>query len=66
MPIQLRMLDEDERRDARSSTWSSLPESVRRDVHERFAELLVVIVRSETRKERSNDLDEDQVDARGA
>ena len=43
-----------------------MPENARRDVCERFAELLVAIVRSASREERSNALDEYHVEAGNA
>jgi hypothetical protein len=66
MPVQLRLLDNNEHRETRSSIGSSLPESVQRDVREQFADLLVVIMRSRTEKERSNELNEDHAGASGA
>ena len=67
MAVQLRLLDgDDEHRQQSVSSIESLPESSRRDVCERFAELLVAVVRSASRKERSNDLDEDRAQASGA
>jgi hypothetical protein len=65
MGAQLRLLDE-EHREQCAAIWSSLPESARRDVRERFAALLVAVVRSSRRKERSDDVDEDRAEASGS
>lgn len=63
MGVQLRMLDDDEHCEQDTEFWSSLPESTRRDLRERFAELLIAVVRSASREERSNDPDEDHAEA---
>lgn len=67
MRIQLRLLEEDDEHSAQGAeVWSNLPESTRRDLCERFAELLVAVVRSASRKEGRSDLDEDHAEAPGA
>jgi hypothetical protein len=67
MATQLRLLTGDEEhRDTDISTYSRLPEGVRRDVRERFADLLVAVARSTSKKEGSNDLDEDHAEASGS
>ena len=62
MAVQLELLEE-ERRVARSSRWMRLSESVRRDVTERVADLIVAVVRAE-RGEEVSDVDEDQAGPR--
>jgi hypothetical protein len=67
MAIQLGLLSgEDEDREGDNSTWPSLPESVRCDLRERFADLLIAVVVSISKEERSHDLDKDRAEAPGA
>lgn len=61
MGVQLELLD-GERRERRSSIWARLPESVRQEVTERVADLVVAVIRAE-RGEEAVDVDQDQADA---
>jgi hypothetical protein len=59
MEVQLRLLvDDDEDCEQDAKFWTSLPESTRRDLCERFADVLVAVVRSVPREEHPNVLED--------
>lgn len=67
MAIQLRLLSGDDgQREHEVSAWPSLPETVRHALRERFADLLIAVIGSASKEERSNALDKDHTEASGS